>query len=61
MLRKAQLEGSTIMLALEAKPDNKPHDDLRPLALDMRLIGDAKEPGLIRRAVQKEFYATYYL
>ena len=58
---ETSVEGDTIVLALGARSENQIYDDLRPLALDIRLIGDAKEPRLIMHAVREGFYAAYHL
>jgi pyruvate/2-oxoglutarate dehydrogenase complex dihydrolipoamide dehydrogenase (E3) component len=58
---KSSVEGDTIVLALGAKPENQLYEDLRPLAFDLSIIGDAKEPRLIMHAVREGFYAAYYL
>jgi 2-enoate reductase len=59
--KEATVEGDTIVLALGAKSETKLYDDLMELVLDLRLIGDAREPRLIMHAVREGFYAAYYL
>jgi len=55
------IAADSVVLCLGSQPDNQLYYDLSSLVLELRLVGDAKDPRQIMHAVSEGFNAACYL